>query len=189
MLGSFTRLTTLAIPIPRSLSPCFAHRSRNQNRKTGHIERRKSHLASALRNEPNYSPRANESKKGGENSLPPLSSLLFHYHRVSLSHLFPRNAGNKYNNFYKEKKKERPNHCSLYHSLYCSQKGKESQCYVSRMKTVTGRKVSARLGLLDIDEEEMDRSRIDNGREDALVEQEAPHRHLHARSRFLNHCL
>lgn len=57
------------------------------------------------------------------------------------------------------------------------------------MKTVIGRKVSARLGLLDIDEEEMDRSRIDNGREDALVEQEAPHRHLHARSRFLNHCL
>lgn len=105
MLGSFTRLTTLAIPIPRSLSPCFAHRSRNQNRKTGHIERRKSHLASALRNEPNYSPRANESKKGGKNSLPLLSSLLFHYHRVSLSHLFPRNAGNKYNNFYKEKKK------------------------------------------------------------------------------------
>lgn len=73
MLGSFTRLTTLAIPIPRSLSPCFAHRSRNQNRKTGHIERRKSHLASALRNEPNYSPRANESKKGGK-----ILSLPFH---------------------------------------------------------------------------------------------------------------
>lgn len=71
--------------------------------------------------------------------------------------------------------------------LFPERKGIPMLC--SRMKTVTGRKVSARLGLLDIDEEEMDRSRIDNGREDALVKQEAPHRHLHARSRFLNHCL
>ena len=178
----------LAIPIPRSLSPCFAHRSRNQNRKTGHIERRKSHLASALRNKPNYSPRANESKKGGENSLPPFhlcSSITTEclYHTS-----FPETREINTIIFTRRKKKTvQIVVLSIIPLLFPERKGIPMLC--SRMKTVTGRKVSARLGLLDIDEEEMDRSRIDNGREDALVEQEAPHRHLHARSRFLNHCL